>query len=73
MQPCADLTVTERSALLNRSSTSVYASSQGLVHKFLAIEEMFDRDPKLAERVSFVQVRAVTDRDAQTRVTRLSP
>jgi hypothetical protein len=33
---------------------------QGLVHKFLAIEEMFDRDPTLAERVSFVQVTAPT-------------
>jgi hypothetical protein len=30
------------------------------VHKFLAIEEMFDRDPTLAERVSFVQVIVLT-------------
>jgi trehalose-6-phosphate synthase len=38
------------------SLAAVYACLQGLVHKFLAIEEMFDRDPTLAERVSFVQV-----------------
>lgn len=31
-------------------------ATKGLVHKFLAVEEMFERDPKLAERVNFVQV-----------------
>ncbi|CAM9338518.1 unnamed protein product [Chrysoparadoxa australica] len=31
-------------------------TTKGLVHKFLAIEEMFDRDPSLASRIYFVQV-----------------
>jgi trehalose 6-phosphate synthase/phosphatase len=31
-------------------------ATKGLVHKLLAVEEMFDRDPKLAETVTFVQV-----------------
>ena len=32
-------------------------STRGLVHKFLAVEEMFEMEPGLADRVNFVQVR----------------
>ncbi|CAN0488276.1 unnamed protein product, partial [Discosporangium mesarthrocarpum] len=31
-------------------------ATKGLVHKFLAVEEMFEIRPKLAETVKFVQV-----------------
>ena len=33
-------------------------ATKGLVHKFLALEEMFGMEPDLADRVNFVQVRA---------------
>lgn len=31
-------------------------ATRGLVHKFLAVEEMFETEPGLADRVNFVQV-----------------
>lgn len=31
-------------------------ATRGLVHKFLAVEEMFEMEPGLADRVNFVQV-----------------
>lgn len=31
-------------------------ATKGLVHKFLALEEMFEMEPGLADRVNFVQV-----------------
>lgn len=33
-------------------------STRGLVHKFLAVEEMFEMEPGLADRVNFVQASA---------------
>ena len=37
-------------------------STRGLVHKFLAVEEMFEMEPGLADRVAFVQVSLVLDK-----------
>lgn len=31
-------------------------ATRGLVHKFLAVEEMFETEPGLADKVNFVQV-----------------
>lgn len=50
---CGNLAVQNKTVLLGVDSLD---ATKGLVHKFLAVEEMFEMEPELAERINFVQV-----------------
>lgn len=65
VQSCEHLANPSRPPPLNASSNQGKTmllgvdsldATKGLVHKFLALEEMFGMEPALADRVNFVQV-----------------